>query len=753
MKKIFLLSALFGLLISAYGQPYQVLSSPFFVESMRDVKFIDATTGWLVGNKGTIYKTTDSGLNWILQSAGTEKDLVKAFFLDANTGWTATVDGSIFKTTDGGDTWTEYNYSVTAPWIVFAICDLVKFIDQNTGFMLAGKLRNIYLLKTIDGGITWSIKDSLVHNSTARRWYDIDFNGNNGIMVGDKKDIQKYTTDLGETWTSSTSINDAFFRDLKYVKFLTPTEVIAIGEGNEFSGVPVPVYKSTDAGVNWVKKNQSFATVYDRVRGAYFKNALEGYGVGSDGFSKAFVVKTTDGGETWTHDVLDYAFGLQALAGSGDFLFALGTSSHFIYSNDFGTTWQFIAQKPPAAINNICFFNGKGYAVSRNGDVYYSDDGTGNSWVYHSNAGRNNSGDVVILPNEEIVILKENRHVVKSTDFGLTWQTKNDPVVPNARNLVGGLDFGDQNTGYAWFSQSDYGNYYVLKTSDAGESWTEIKFFAGPGYISGDVVAFDADNVILLGPDLWTQRSVDGGANWEPVTLNNFPASMALKDFEGVAKIDGNRAIAIGDGFICKTTDKGASWDYIDHGLTDLVDSLFYKITFSGDTLGYISLYDGTILKTTDLGATWTLDNSYVGQHYFFASALNQWGDIRLGTSTGYILGKETEIVGVREEQLNPIGFELSQNYPNPFNPLTKIKYSIPSSTKGNNSNVKLIVYDVLGNEVVTLVNEQKSPGSYEVIFNSSNVNNSKSLTSGVYFYQLKVDGVVTGAKKMLLLK
>ena len=85
--------------------------------------------------------------------------------------------------------------------------------------------------------------------------------------------------------------------------------------------------------------------------------------------------------------------------------------------------------------------------------------------------------------------------------------------------------------------------------------------------------------------------------------------------------------------------------------------------------------------------------------------------------------------------------FSLYQNFPNPFNPTTKINYSVPQS-----SNVLLKVFDVLGNEVATLVNEEKSAGTYEVEFDGS------GLTSGIYFYQLKASNYVE-TKKMMLLK
>lgn len=740
MKNFLLIIFFLFLSFALFGQSLKILSEPYFKETISDIKFVDESTGWLVGNKGTVYKTTNGGQDWLLLDAGTTKDFTKASFTDLNTGWAATADGSIFKTSDGGANWTEYNFGQAVPGLVFSICYVLKFIDNNTGFIVAGKFRSLYLLKSIDGGITWSVKDSLVSATLDNRWFDIDFYGSNGVIVGNKKDIQKYSTDSGETWTFSTPINDNFFGILKYVKFLSSTEVISIGEGNEFFGVPVPVYKSFDGGINWVKKNQSLATVYDRVRGAYFKNNLEGVGVGSDGFSKAFFVRTSDGGETWTPYVLDYAFGLQAVAGVGNFLYVVGTTSHFIYSYDFGDTWQFLNKKPPAAFKDFCFINGKGFSVTRNGDVYFSSDGTGNSWEFRSTAGKNSSGAMVFLPNDKGFILKENRHIVKTTDFAQTWETVLTPVNPGARNLVGGLDFGDLNTGYAWFSLNNYGDYYVFKTSDGGDNWTQVKSFGGPGSISGDIIAFDADNVVILGPDTWTQRTTDGGANWSPASLNNFPAGFASKDFQGAAKIDENRAIAIGEKFICTTSDKGANWNYIDHGLID-IDSNFYKIAFSSDTLGYISQYDGTIFKTTDFGNSWTKDETYFSQYYFFASEINEYGKLMLGTSAGYILGEETPS-GIDDKGFEiPYSFILMPNYPNPFNPVTTLSWQIP---EGGWQVLK--VFDILGNEVVTLVDEYRPAGNYKVEFDAS------ELSSGVYFYQLRTNKFIK-TKKMLYLR
>ncbi|OQY71330.1 MAG: hypothetical protein B6D44_13185 [Ignavibacteriales bacterium UTCHB2] len=106
-----------------------------------------------------------------------------------------------------------------------------------------------------------------------------------------------------------------------------------------------------------------------------------------------------------------------------------------------------------------------------------------------------------------------------------------------------------------------------------------------------------------------------------------------------------------------------------------------------------------------------------------------------------------------------PEEFSLSQNYPNPFNPVTKIKFTIPTPpsssplSKGRNEVgfVTLKIYDILGNEVATLVNEYKPAGTYEVEFNSHS-DEGQNLSSGVYYYQLK-SGSFISTKKMILLK
>jgi hypothetical protein len=123
------------------------------------------------------------------------------------------------------------------------------------------------------------------------------------------------------------------------------------------------------------------------------------------------------------------------------------------------------------------------------------------------------------------------------------------------------------------------------------------------------------------------------------------------------------------------------------------------------------------------------IEGTGTAQDYVIAATYPYW----------FVIG--TRITEVENEKETPSSFYLEQNYPNPFNPSTVISYQLPVS-----SDITIKVFDVLGNEIATLVNEFKAAGKYEVAFNS------ERLVSGVYFYQFKAGNYIN-TKKMILLK
>ncbi len=157
--------------------------------------------------------------------------------------------------------------------------------------------------------------------------------------------------------------------------------------------------------------------------------------------------------------------------------------------------------------------------------------------------------------------------------------------------------------------------------------------------------------------------------------------------------------------------------------------------------LNYYTIYrnDEKIGTTTD---TLFVDNNVVEADYFYKITANDFNGNESDFSESVSV-----IVGVNDEAQLPTKFSLSQNYPNPFNPSTTIKYSIPvAAGKENIRSVQLIVYNMLGRKVATLVNQKQAPGRYEVIFNAD------QLASGTYIYRI-IAGSFVAIKKLILIK
>ena len=198
--------------------------------------------------------------------------------------------------------------------------------------------------------------------------------------------------------------------------------------------------------------------------------------------------------------------------------------------------------------------------------------------------------------------------------------------------------------------------------------------------------------------------------------------------------------------YIYKTSNSGTSWAKINNSGLPLCRSIFMLDEINGYTVGNDQAYLGTakpnaVYKTNDGGINWTQQVSSTTEKLndvYFTDINNGVivGDngIVRRTSTGGVTGMDKEII-------TNVNFALHQNYPNPFNPITTISYELPKAGK-----VSIKIFDLLGREITTLVDEYKNAGSYEVEFKAN------YLPSGVYFYQLKTGDYIF-TKKMVLLK
>jgi len=147
------------------------------------------------------------------------------------------------------------------------------------------------------------------------------------------------------------------------------------------------------------------------------------------------------------------------------------------------------------------------------------------------------------------------------------------------------------------------------------------------------------------------------------------------------------------------------------------------------------------LYKAIDGGHSWPGgDTAYL--HLSWGNIGKTNGDINASAEIwNFVKTYRLPVTTVRTYSQSPNEFSLFQNYPNPFNPTTVIRYQLPVA-----SNVRLVVYDILGREVAVLVNEKKAPGNYQVTFDGSN------LASGVFFYRFQA-GDFVATKRLLLLK
>ena len=242
---------------------------------------------------------------------------------------------------------------------------------------------------------------------------------------------------------------------------------------------------------------------------------------------------------------------------------------------------------------------------------------------------------------------------------------------------------------------------YISRTTDGGESWndlnteTELNLYSVKFIDStyGFAVGYKSDyseGIVL--------RTTDGGENWQSQILQVRMLNSVFIIDKDIAWISGSEETTEGNkGIILYSSNGGSNWET---QYTSETSSAIYSIHFIDASFGWAVGASGEILKTTTGGIT--------------------------------SIHRETSII---------TSFNLSQNYPNPFNPTTTIKYSVIKE-----SFVTIKIYNVLGKEINTLVNEKKSAGNYSVNFNGSN------LPSGIYFYRMKAGNFVS-TKKFVLLK
>lgn len=327
--------------------------------------------------------------------------------------------------------------------------------------------------------------------------------------------------------------------------------------------------------------------------------------------------------------------------------------------------------------------------------------------------------------------------VWESTDNGSTWRPLGSGSEGGSPPYENTYVYALAIVGTNLFSGVDAQGVFL--STDDGLSWARVDSGLG-GYPMIDAFAVSGSNLFVGTADGGVYLATTNGQNWRSILHTNSITGLGSNVLSLYAYSDesGDTCLFVGlsSGGIYMSTDNGQTWTEENTGLTNHTVNCF---TQSGKTI-FVGTNGGGVFEASRSNLNWTEVNTGLTDLYVKALAATDTF-LYAGATTVFRRPLSELIAGLKEEPLLPARFALYQNYPNPFNPSTVINYQLPT-----NSLVVLKVFDVLGREVTTLVNERQSDGNHYVRFSASNV------PSGVYFYRLQA-GTSTQTKKLTILK
>ena len=458
------------------------------------------------------------------------------------------------------------------------------------------------------------------------------------------------------------------------------------------------IFRSTDNGSTWVVKNNGLSV-------------HEVYAIAASPTGQLFVAtwgggmyRSTNNGDSWTqinNGITNTVMFSVALNPLNSYLFAGSGGSGIYLSTDHGNTWA-LANNGLTSYNILSLaVNVSGYIFAGTYDGVFRSTDNGSTWSQTNITSGWGEAFATNSPLYNIFAGVHTQGVFRSSDGGDTFTLVNNGLTQTSV-------FAIANTASGYVYAGIFGGGGIFLSTNNGDSWAENNI----GLTNGDVRAID------IAPNAYVYVATFGSGVFRstdpiPVELISFTASLNNTSIQ----LNWQTATETNNsGFeILKSTDNNKFYQFgFVEGAGNSTSPEFYSFIDSEVKPGERYFYK---LKQIDFDGTFAFSNTVEV-------------DIPL-----------------------PATFSLDQNYPNPFNPSTKISWQSPVGSWQT-----LKVYDVLGNEVLTLVNEYKPAGKYEVEFGRNLIN--QILGSGIYFYQLQAGNpesssgqVFIETKKMLLLK
>jgi photosystem II stability/assembly factor-like uncharacterized protein len=451
--------------------------------------------------------------------------------------------------------------------------------------------------------------------------------------------------------------------------------------------------KTNNGGENWTP----VPVTGNNLNSILFKDVNTGIAVGNNGV----IIRTTNGGANWSAVTSGTTEQFRKVSsGAGNVVIAAGDNGLASVSVDNGASWTLRNAGTTARFRGSAAAGpNKVWAAGENGLIRYSSDG-GVSWTTQISGITTDDLHDIQFINESVGFSGgSGSNFIFTNNGGQTWTPRNSGIFFGLNGIyfknenigwgvsIAGTIFFTTNGGVSWTSQP-CGSSSTLKEAyfiNQGRGWTVGE--------SGTIIMYDNPNL--------------------PVELSSFSATVT------------SSSVVLSWSTASEINNRGFEIERKVSSSQSSVNSSEFE------SIGFV---DGRGNTTEQTQYSFDDKNLSAGKYLYRLKQIDFNGSFEY-----FNLSSEVTIEA-------PQSFSLEQNYPNPFNPSTKIKYSVAPNATGQMSSVVLKVYDAIGNEVATLVNENKPAGNYEITFDASN------LSSGIYLYKLQAGSFVE-TKKMLMIK
>ncbi|MBL4668337.1 MAG: hypothetical protein JKY30_03645 [Flavobacteriales bacterium] len=408
----------------------------------NDIWFRDVNNGFVLGDNGMLRKSTNGGISWQTIASGVTSTLKRIHFYDNNLGFIVCSDGKLLKTTNGGSNWSIVNSGATWGADVF-------FVSETIGYYMASSGGTNYVYKTQDGGLNWT-PNPIGYGYLKKMFFTSEAVG---YIVTLGKGVLK-TTDGGITWSQKMTMN-GIYDNWQGIYFTDDNT-------GYISGNLGRINKTTDAGLTWKNIATGFSDDLSAVEAPHKDTA---YFADIDG--KIF--KTENGGVTYKQQIPDQASGITKLHffNTTTGLAAVG-DGNILKTYDGGEKWEQQTTNTTRSLTDFSFINDQvGFASAFGGVVFKTID-AGVTWDSIPTGFDEYLTDIFFI-NEDTGYVLSSGKIIRTFDGGVNWDI-HDPIISG---LMRDIKFYDGKVGYIASSGKilitrDYGDTWELQGSNSG---------------------------------------------------------------------------------------------------------------------------------------------------------------------------------------------------------------------------------------------------------------------------------------------